>query len=67
MKRIRIKVFKASQKISRGNTPMIIKDKNLKKKLDKIPDKDKNGEPIFKIAESEETSKKNKSEKKSNK
>ena len=29
---------------------MIIKDKKLKKKLDKIPDADKNGDPIFKIA-----------------
>ena len=30
---------------------MIIKDKKLKKQLDKVPDKDKNGDPIFKIAE----------------
>ena len=29
---------------------MIIKDKNLKKKLDKVPDADKNGDPIYKIA-----------------
>ena len=32
---------------------MIIKDKKLKKQLDKVPDKDKNGDPIFKIASSE--------------
>ena len=30
---------------------MIVKDKKLKKQLDKVPDKDKNGEPIFKIAD----------------
>jgi hypothetical protein len=30
---------------------MIIKDKKLKKKLDKIPDVDKNGDPIYKIAD----------------
>jgi hypothetical protein len=30
---------------------MIIKDKKLKKQLDKIPDVDKNGDPIFKIAD----------------
>ena len=29
---------------------MIIKDKKLKKKLDKIPDSDKKGAPIYKIA-----------------
>lgn len=29
---------------------MIIKDKRLKRKLDRVPDKDKNGDPIFKIA-----------------
>jgi len=29
---------------------MIINDKKLKKKLDKIPDVDKNGDPIYKIA-----------------
>ena len=29
---------------------MIIKDRKLKKRLDKIPDADKNGDPIFKIA-----------------
>jgi hypothetical protein len=28
---------------------MIIKDKELKEQLDKIPDVDKNGEPIYKI------------------
>ncbi|HTH38836.1 MAG TPA: hypothetical protein VL572_12755 [Pyrinomonadaceae bacterium] len=32
---------------------MIIKDKKLKKQLDKVPDKDKNGDPIFKIAGAE--------------
>jgi hypothetical protein len=32
---------------------MIIKDKKLKKQLDKVPDRDKNGDPIFKIAGSE--------------
>jgi hypothetical protein len=32
---------------------MIIKDKKLKKQLDKIPDADKNGDPIFKIANAE--------------
>ena len=30
---------------------MIIKDKKLKRKLDRVPDKDKNGDPIFKIAD----------------
>ena len=30
---------------------MIIKDKKLKKKLDRIPDVDKNGDPIYKIAD----------------
>ena len=29
---------------------MILKDKKLKKKLDKVPDVDKNGDPIYKIA-----------------
>ena len=29
---------------------MIIKDKKKKKELDKVPDKDRNGDPIFKIA-----------------
>ncbi len=28
---------------------MIIKDKKLKRKLDKVPDRDKNGDPIYKI------------------
>ena len=28
---------------------MIIKDKKLKRKLDRIPDVDKNGDPIYKI------------------
>jgi hypothetical protein len=34
---------------------MIIKDKKLKKQLDKVPDKDKNGDPIFKIASGEKS------------
>ena len=29
---------------------MIIKDKKQKKELDKVPDADDNGDPIFKIA-----------------
>lgn len=29
---------------------MIIKDKKQKRRLDRVPDKDKNGDPIFKIA-----------------
>lgn len=33
---------------------MIIKDKNLKKELDKIPDADQNGDPIYKIDASQE-------------
>ena len=37
---------------------MIIKDKKLKKQLDKVPDKDKNGDPIFKIAGTEKSSQK---------
>ena len=28
---------------------MIIKDKKQKRKLDKVPDRDKNGDPIYKI------------------
>ena len=32
---------------------MIIKDPKQKKRLDKVPDKDKNGDPIFKIAGAE--------------
>jgi hypothetical protein len=28
---------------------MIVKDKRLKKKLDKVPDVDKQGDPIYKI------------------
>ena len=36
---------------------MIIKDKKLKKQLDKVPDKDRNGDPIFKIATAEKDSK----------
>jgi hypothetical protein len=31
-----------------------MEDKELKKKLDKVPDVDKNGEPIYKIAEKAE-------------
>ena len=29
---------------------MIIKDRKKKKELDKVPDVDKNGDPIYKIA-----------------
>ena len=37
---------------------MIIKDKKLKRKLEKVPDRDKDGEPIYKIdANSEPKSK----------
>ena len=32
---------------------MIIKDKKLKRKLDRVPDKDRDGEPIFKIAKAD--------------
>ncbi len=32
-----------------------MEDKELKKKLDKIPDVDENGDPIYKIAIGEET------------
>ena len=32
---------------------MIIKDKKKKKELDKVPDVDKNGDPIYKIAGAE--------------
>ena len=35
-----------------------MEDKELKKKLKKIPDVDKNGDPIYKIAIGKETSKK---------
>lgn len=37
---------------------MIMEDKELKKKLAKIPDADKNGDPIYKIADIETTGKK---------
>lgn len=33
-------------------------DKELKKKLDKIPNVDKNGDPIYKIADLEKSDKK---------
>ncbi len=42
---------------------MIIKDKKLKKKLDKVPDKDKNGDPIYKIADAEKGAERNRKEK----
>jgi hypothetical protein len=43
---------------------MIIKDKKLKKKLDKVPDADKNGDPIYKIdAAKKDTKPKEKSKK----
>lgn len=35
-----------------------MEDKKLKKKLSKIPDADKNGEPIFKIADVKSSGKK---------
>ncbi len=34
-----------------------MEDKELKKRLSKIPDKDKNGDPIFKIANAETSGK----------
>ena len=36
---------------------MIIKDKKQKKELDRVPDKDKNGDPIFKIADADKDEK----------
>lgn len=36
-----------------------MEDKELKKKLSKIPDKDENGDPIFKIADAEKSDRKN--------
>ena len=44
---------------------MIIKDKKLKKQLDKVPDKDENGDPIFKIAGSEKASERDRKDKRS--
>lgn len=41
---------------------MIVKDKKLKKRLDRVPDKDKNGDPIFKIAETGKEKKPSKNE-----
>ncbi len=43
---------------------MIIKDKKLKRKLDKVPDADKNGNPIFKIAGAEKEPKRKEKERK---
>ena len=43
---------------------MIIKDKKLKKKLDKVPDADENGEPIYKIAEAGKDPKRKEKERK---
>jgi predicted small lipoprotein YifL len=37
-----------------------MEDKELKKKLAKIPDVDKNGDPIYKIADAEKESSKEK-------
>ena len=42
---------------------MIIKDKKEKRKLDRIPDVDKNGDPIYKIADIKMDDKKKGSEK----
>lgn len=41
-----------AEKLQRGH--MIIKNPKEKKELDKIPDVDKNGEPIYKIDEDNE-------------
>ena len=43
---------------------MIIKDKKEKRKLDRVPDADKNGEPIFKIAEAGKEPKRKEKERK---
>ena len=43
---------------------MIIKDKKLKKKLDRVPDADKNGDPIFKIADAGKEPKRKEKERK---
>jgi hypothetical protein len=43
---------------------MIIKDKKSKKELDKVPDADKNGDPIFKIAGAEKERKRKEKERK---
>ena len=40
---------------------MIIKDKKEKRKLDRIPDLDKNGDPIYKIADAKTNEKKKES------
>jgi len=39
---------------------MIIKDKKLKRKLDRVPDVDKNGDPIYKIDDSKKPAPKGK-------
>ncbi len=44
-----------------------MEDKELKKRLKKIPDADKNGDPIYKIAVGEANKKGSKSSKKDNK
>ncbi len=44
-----------------------MEDKELKKRLKKIPDVDKNGDPIYKIAIGEASKKESKSTKKDNK
>jgi hypothetical protein len=44
---------------------MIIKDKKLKRKLDKVPDVDKNGDPIYKIDDVKTDSSPKQKEKKS--
>ncbi len=44
-----------------------MEDKELKKRLKKIPDADKNGDPIYKIAVGETDKKESKTTKKDNK
>ena len=44
-----------------------MEDKELKKRLKKIPDVDKNGDPIYKIAVGEASKKEKKPNKKDNK
>ena len=44
-----------------------MEDKEVKKRLKKIPDVDKNGDPIYKIAVGEENKKGSKTAKKDNK
>jgi hypothetical protein len=41
---------------------MIMEDKELKKRLAKIPDADKNGDPIYKIADAKPAGKRSEAE-----